>query len=175
MKAVGSWRGARITCDYSPARRLPALVAAETIGVEAVRIGIVGSEAAKFTPETEAQARAMIRQLLQPGDVVVSGGCHLGGIDIWAAEEGRLLGLEVVEYLPSVRAWSGYKARNMRIARNSDRVVCITVKALPINYTGMRFEYCYHCGTTDHVKSGGCWTVKQARKLGKIGEVLVVE
>lgn len=31
-----------------------------------MRIGIVGSESAKFTPATEARARALIRSLLSP-------------------------------------------------------------------------------------------------------------
>jgi len=55
-----------------------------------MNIGIVGHETAKFTAETEAKARAIIRHLLDhegTDDVLVSGGCHLGGIDIWAEEE----------------------------------------------------------------------------------------
>jgi hypothetical protein len=140
-----------------------------------MRIGIVGSEGAKFTPETEAAARNLIRGLLKPGDVVVSGGCHLGGIDIWAAEEGRAMGLEVIEHLPEHRSWeNGYKVRNIKIARDSDKVVCITVEKLPGSYTGMTFEMCYHCMSDTHVKSGGCWTVKYAKKIGKEGEVLVI-
>ena len=103
---------------------------------------------------------------------VVSGGCHLGGIDAWAAEEGRALGCLVLEHLPRLRAWNapgGYKARNVLIAESSDQLHCITLKTLPAGYQGMRFKLCYHCGTSDHVKSGGCWTVKYGRKLGKPG------
>src|SRR5574341_741827 len=128
-----------------------------------MRVGIVGSEAAKFTPETENLARQTIRACLRPGDVVVSGGCHLGGVDTFAVEEAKALGLEWVEHLPAKHTWEGgYKQRNLKIAQDSDRVVCITVAALPANYTGMRFSRCYHCNTDKHVKSGGCWTVKQA-------------
>lgn len=134
-----------------------------------MRIGIVGAEAAKFTHETEQAAREIIRASLMPGDVVVSGKCHLGGIDIWAAEEGRRLGLEVIEYAPPVRSWErGYKVRNIQIAKDSDRLICIVVRELPPTYTGMRFDYCYHCHTDQHVKSGGCWTLKYAeREFGK--------
>ena len=140
-----------------------------------MRVCIVGSESAKFTPETEASARQIIRHCLRPGDVVVSGGCHLGGIDLWAIEEAKALGLDWVEHLPKHRSWEGgYKQRNLNIAQDSDRVVCITVRCLPGNYTGMRFSNCYHCNTDKHVKSGGCWTVKQAIKLGKAGDVFVV-
>ena len=140
-----------------------------------MRIGIVGSEGAKFTPETEEVARQLIRQHIHEGDVVISGGCHLGGIDIWAVEEARKLGLEVVEHRPKILAWEGgYKQRNLRIAKDSDMVICITLKKLPESYQGMTFKLCYHCGTDEHVKSGGCWTVKQAKKMGKEGYILVI-
>ena len=142
-----------------------------------MRIGIVGSEGKKFTPETEAYARALIRDLLHtldgqvdPTTVVVSGQCHLGGIDIWSVEEAKALGLDYKEHPPKIHAWEGgYKQRNLEIALDSDQVVCITLKVLPPTYTGMTFNLCYHCGTKDHVKSGGCWTTKQARILGKRG------
>lgn len=138
-------------------------------------VGIVGGEAAKFTPATEVAARAEIRRLLNRASKVVSGGCHLGGIDVWAVEEAKAVGVPFVEYLPRVRAWEGYKARNIKIAEDSDECVCITVRELPPGYRGVRFDQgCYHCKTKDHVKSGGCWTVKQAVRLGKIGRVVVV-
>lgn len=143
------------------------------------RLGIVGSEAAKFTPETEAKARAEIRTLLRPGMVVVSGGCHLGGIDIWAVEEAEAAGLAWVEHKPKTLRWEGgYKQRNLLIASDSDGVACITVKTLPASYTSMRFPAgCYHCGTPPehHIKSGGCWTLKQAAKMGKRTKLIVIE
>lgn len=106
---------------------------------------------------------------------MISGGCHLGGIDIWTVEEAKLLGLQYIEHLPKARTWNGgYKQRNQLIAYDSDTVVCITVRELPPGYTGMRFESCYHCKTADHVKSGGCWTVKFARALGKPVKILIV-
>lgn len=143
-----------------------------------VAVGIVGSEGAKFTDATEFDARCKIQELLDRPEVtaVVSGACHLGGIDLWAAEAGRALGLHVVEFAPKTRRWAtGYKPRNLLIARGSDECHCITVAKLPPTYTGMEFKLCYHCGTSDHVKSGGCWTVKQARKLGKPGYIHVID
>lgn len=146
-------------------------------------IGIVGSESAKFTPRTEALARQKIRDFITaamitsaPDRVVVcSGACHLGGIDVWAIEEARLLGLDTIEYPPKVLSWEqGYKPRNILIAEKSNYVVCITVRELPPGYTGMRFKMCYHCKTTEHVKSGGCWTVKYAQQLGKPGHIAVI-
>ena len=135
-------------------------------------LGIVGSEGKKFTPETEAAARARIRSLIAEHGVtkVVSGACHLGGIDVWAIEEAKKLGLETQEFPPKIRHWEGgYKQRNIQIAEASDAVVCLTLKTLPPKYSGMTFTMCYHCGTKEHVKSGGCWTTKYARKLGKKG------
>ena len=140
-------------------------------------LGIVGCEAAKFTPATEAAARVAIRELIRRYRVqrVVSGHCHLGGVDIYAVEEARAMSVDVTEFPPETLSWSsGYKPRNIAIAHASDHVACITVKTLPPGYTGMRFRLCYHCGTADHVKSGGCWTVKYARKIGKTGEVVAL-
>jgi hypothetical protein len=129
------------------------------------KIGIVGHEAKKFTPETEAIARRIIVSLLSVGDVVVSGGCHLGGVDLWAEEEAKKMGLETEIYLPQKRTWEGgFKQRNLQIAAASDVVHCIVVKEYPPDYVGMRFDYCYHCHSSDHIKSGGCWTAKKAKK-----------
>ncbi|KKL91383.1 hypothetical protein LCGC14_1895230 [marine sediment metagenome] len=144
-------------------------------------LGIVGCEAAKFTVETEILARLVIRRAIGltmatfPGIRVVSGACHLGGIDIWAIEEAKDFGVETQEFPPAMQSWTnGYRLRNIQIAQQSDKVICITVKVLPAGYAGMRFERCYHCNTLDHVKSGGCWTVKYARTIGKAGEVIAV-
>ena len=136
-------------------------------------LGIVGSEAAKFTPVTEAAARALIRKLCEPlshfeGDMVVSGACHLGGIDVWAADEANALGLDVREFPPASQSWPHYRARNIQIADASDIIHVITVRELPPDYTGMRFASCYHCKTAAHVKSGACWTAHYAeRQFGK--------
>ena len=133
-------------------------------------IGIVGVEAAKLTPKTEQQARFLITKLLtQPGVTGYSSGhCHLGGVDILTEEIGESLGLEPFIYPPMSRNWiGGYKDRNTQIASVSNEVHCITVSELPSTYKGMRFDRCYHCDEDTHVKSGGCWTVKYAQKIGK--------
>ncbi len=132
-----------------------------------MRIGIVGHEAAKFTPETQVRARQIIRDILsEPDAVLVSGHCHLGGIDIWAEEEAAALGFtpdRLLIFPPKTLQWEGgYKQRNLQIAQSSDVVHCLVVKELPATYQGMRFTSCYHCHTTSHVKSGGCWTAKRA-------------
>lgn len=158
------------------------------------RLGIVGSEAAKFTVDTEALARAAIRELIRKYKpaTVVSGACPLGGIDIWAIEEAKKNGFALaghtvlgLEFPPEVQQWDppgkiGFKTRNLSIAKYSDIVVCITVKELPPGYSGMKFDRCYHHkrksdgADVPHVKSGGCWTVAQAALKGKHTELVVI-
>lgn len=141
-------------------------------------VGIVGHEAAKFTTETEAVARAEIRRLIHGASLVVSGECHLGGVDIYAREEAEKAGIPFLPCPPATLSWeTGYKPRNLKIARESDVVYSIVVRTVPETYRGMTFARgCYHCGTPPehHVKSGGCWTLKQARRLGKSGDVIVI-
>lgn len=132
-------------------------------------LGIVGHEGAKFTPDQEVEARANIMELFKKHNPtkVVSGACHLGGIDVWAIEEAKAAGLDWEEFAPENLRWEpkGYKERNLKIASVSDRVVCIVVEKLPTFYTGMKFPLCYHCigRNPPHVKSGGCWTAWKAK------------
>jgi hypothetical protein len=147
---------------------------------EEVILGIVGSEGAKFTAETEKLARDAIRGAITTygATKVVSGACPKGGIDIWAVEEAKALGVETQEFPPGKHQWSGpdgFMARNIQIAEASDMVICFTVKTLPKNFKPGGWEfYCYHCDSTEHIKSGGCWTTKRARQLGKAGVTLVL-
>jgi hypothetical protein len=133
-----------------------------------VRLGIVGHEAAKFTPLTEIVARDAIREKIRSyaADEVCSGECPLGGIDIWAREEATALGLPFIPFPPKENNWeNGFKPRNLQIAA-SDVVVCIVVKELPPTYKGRRFNGCYHCldRNLPHIKSGGCWTAWRAKR-----------
>jgi hypothetical protein len=147
-----------------------------------MKIGIVGAECAKFTHLMEQQTRQLIRKIIkdaiaktpfprgvydQPRVTVVSGGCHLGGVDIWAVEEGRALGCGIIEHLPKKRFWTnGFRERNEKIAQDSDGLHVIVVDGYHDRYEGERFPSCYHCHTRSHVKSGACWTGKLAKKLG---------
>lgn len=144
-----------------------------------MKIGIIGSEGAKFTPSQEQVVRAWISLLLEPRDaVLVSGGCHLGGVDIWAEEEADFLGNKKIIHLPRLRRWSGgYRERNLAIARDSDVVHVFVPRQLPEGYTGMRFNGCYHCHgrNPEHVKSGACWTAWQAEAMGKRTEWHVID
>lgn len=137
-----------------------------------VLIGIVGSGADKFTPETRSMAKKLIygilhayqRQGYEP--VAVSGHSPVGGIDIWTEDMADMLGIEKRIYPPKVQRWEGgYKQRNMLIAK-SNIVHVIVVDKYPESYTGRKFNLCYHCDTADHIKSGGCWTGKRAIEYG---------
>jgi|GEM_PF-3269469 len=158
-------------------------------------VGIVGAEAAKFTYRGESLARQIIRGILRDaldhdeGVTMVSGGCHLGGIDIWSEQESDILtemGLHVEKriHLPRELRWStGFEPRNRLIVRDSAVVHNITVGRYPNSFVGKHFSSCYHCdrrfretghANLIHVKSGGCWTAYEAEKLGKIAQWYVV-
>lgn len=140
-------------------------------------VGIVGSEEAKFTPLGKGRAYEVIIELLCRDGVeaVCSGACHLGGIDKMAIQVGLEIGLDIKEFPPERLSWEYYKQRNIEIAAYSTEVHCITVDKLPEGFKGMRFPLCYHCKTDTHVKSGGCWTMKYAQRLRKVGQLHVVE
>lgn len=137
------------------------------------KIAIVGSEGAKFTDIGRESARILIKELIADPCIVVSGHCHLGGIDIWAEDLAKAAGLETLIFPPTENNWEyGYKPRNLLIARSCDEIHVISVDKLPDDFKGMTFELCYHCARSKtprppHVKSGACWTANQAIKLGK--------
>jgi len=138
-----------------------------------IKIGIIGNGADKFTKQAEEKAKLFISEILikNKKDVtLVSGHSPVGGIDIWAEEIAKELQIPLDLKIPKQHVWDaeyGYKQRNLDIARDSDIITIILVDKLPPNYKGMKFNKCYHCNSTDHVKSGACWTGKQALKLGK--------
>lgn len=146
-----------------------------------MRVGIVGVEDAKLTPKTRALAREVIGMLLErPSTILVSGGCHLGGIDILAEEVADALGRKKEIQRPISLTWEdrydeaskmwlgGFKTRNQKIATLSDIVHCITVteESWSGASTGHAFKWCYHCRGKNppHIKSGGCWTAWRCPK-----------
>jgi hypothetical protein len=141
--------------------------------------GIVGAEAKKFTLYGQAQARTLIRKIVSDPQVteVCSGECHLGGVDIWAREITEQLDKKFTPFAPLARGWEWYRRRNLQIARHSDVVHSIVVPYLPVGFTGDRFLYCYHCKqeVNNHVKSGACWTMREAIRMGKRGVLHVVK
>lgn len=153
-------------------------------------LGIVGHAADKFTPETEALARAAIRGAIKhyKPTKVVSGACPMGGIDEYAIQEAKKLGVDTEEFAPVVNRWEGTAAkpgfhqRNMTIAEQSDVVVSFVLTEFPPNFTGRKFTFCYHHRDEKewhdkhpHIKSGGCYTAAYARKLGKVGKTIILK
>ena len=86
----------------------------------------------------------------------ISGGCHKGGIDIWAEIIADFIGLEKHIYYPTYEQWSpqGYKERNEKIARDCDILFCIT--------------------PDDRYWSGGRWTMQRAEFHGKETHLITV-
>jgi hypothetical protein len=135
-----------------------------------VRLGIVGAAAEKFDAVTRKWAKRAIREAI---DVykptrVISGGCHMGGVDKWAVRIAKKMDVKTKEFPSTTRTWSGpggFKERNLRIADECDLALCIVVEKLPEGFDGgVAFEDCYHCKSLrpSHCKSGGCWTAMQA-------------
>lgn len=146
-----------------------------------MKLAIVGHEEAKFTNELRAEAVKVIIDAIDEHKpkIVVSGGCPLGGIDIWAEKIATFCGIPTKIYRPRALHWNpthgyGYKARNLDIAENCDVLINIVVAEYPPEYDGRRFDACYHCKTDDHIKSGGCWTMKQAKRLGKEVKLIIL-
>jgi hypothetical protein len=137
-----------------------------------MKVGIIGHGTDKFTADGVTKAKEIIYSILNNKDVsaMISGHSPVGGIDIWAEEIACRLNVPLELKIPKQRRWNaeyGYKQRNLDIAKCSDVLYVILVVKYPSYYKGMKFNMCYHCGTSEHVKSGACWTAKQARKLGK--------
>jgi len=137
-------------------------------------VAIIGHGRDKFGPESARVACHVIADIFRDHGphnlVLVSGRSPRGGVDVWAEDMAEILGLRTDIKAPKTMSWSGpggYRDRNLDIAQTADVVHVIVVDTYPDGYEGQRFKICYHCKTTDHVKSGACWTAKQAKKLGK--------
>lgn len=141
-------------------------------------LAIVGADGKEFTPASEARARKIIRELFKAEKprIVISGACPYGGIDVWAIQEARKMGLQYYEFAPVFKGWAAYKKRNIEIAKNAHKVVCITLNARKWRPLQRRLPppRCSHC-QQQHLQNGGCWTVNYAKSLGKMTEVIVIQ
>lgn len=143
-----------------------------------MKIGIIGHGENKFTEKTKQEAKNIIRKIFHIRKIafldnlyLVSGHSPVGGVDIYAEEIAKEMDIKLDLKIPKQHKWDaeyGYKQRNIDIAKDSDEIYIILVDKYPPNYKGMRFEKCYHCNSTDHIKSGACWTGRYAKKLGKV-------
>ena len=149
------------------------------------KIGIIGNGSDKFTPHGATIAKAVIVEILMANHkpVLMSGHSRMGGIDIWAEEIATQLGHEKDIKAPKTESWGGdygYKERNLDIARSSDYLYVIVADSYPPDYNGQTFlkdgrQYCYHCNTFNHVKSGACYTRKLFEKAkSKLGVTVII-
>lgn len=114
------------------------------------KIVIVGSEQKKWTKDKETICRALIHMLMeaQPEALYISGECHLGGVDQWVKEIAQNLNKRYRGYPPKKNSWYYYKKRNIQMAKEGNLVIDLE----PEGFT-----------------SGGTWTVKYAKSIGKVG------
>lgn len=115
-----------------------------------MKLAIVGSRDLVWSTDLDRiAAQAAIQTVLQVfnPEVVISGACPKGGVDIWAVEQARTFGCDVIEFPPYRHDWTGYEARNIRIAKACDRLVAIR----------SRYSRSYGSG----------WTADFAQGLGK--------
>lgn len=133
-----------------------------------MKIAIVGASRLNNIEEKTAREsceillKQVVREYGRNNTILVSGGAS--GVDSIAEKTAYSLGLNCNIHKPISQNWDGYKARNLKIAQECDVIYCFPVK--------LRLEPCYHCGVHDHERSGGCWTVKQAKILKKEGHIV---
>jgi hypothetical protein len=165
-----------------------------------LKIAIVGPQEDKWTEELKVKAKMFIEQLLYEQlkineVIVVSGHCPKGGVDIWAEDIAKKLGIDTDIFIPEVNQWDdryptevenpyiphkmliGYKSRNMAIAKDCNILYCIVPnmnKFKVFNDTPM--YYCKHCRQWGHPSNGGCWALKYCKdKLGKETKLVIIE
>jgi len=128
-----------------------------------MKVAIVG--ASKLSENEEADTRKycglilnqMIREYGDDELIFISGGAN--GVDSIAETTARGLGIECEIHKPVEKNWDAYKVRNLKIAESCDILYCLPTK--------VKLEPCYHCESKDHERTGGCWTMKQAKTLKK--------
>jgi len=113
-----------------------------------MKLAIVGARESKWTPEQKEKVKGIIRDILTNCNVeiLISGGCPKGGVDIWAEEIANDLGIVTAIFKPVKNNWEYYKQRNIAIAHSCDKLICIEPKG---------------------VKGGGTWTLCYAKTIGK--------
>jgi len=128
-----------------------------------MKIAIVGSSNLTDTEEADTRKycglvlNQMIREYGAESLILVSGGAS--GVDTVAETTATGLGIKCEIHKPAENNWDAYKVRNLKIAESCGIIYCFPTK--------VRLQPCYHCDAKDHERSGGCWTVKQAKALNK--------
>ena len=137
-----------------------------------MNIAIVG--AGHLTKNEEDFARNEISRILINAKndhdelTIISGGAT--GIDSIAEDMANVMGINTTIFPAETFQWEdkagkrGFKTRNLQIVNACDELNCFPA--------GLRDIKCYHCNR-DHQVGGGCWTMWQARKLGKATKLIL--
>ena len=156
-----------------------------------MKVGIVGPQENKWLPFQSNRVKQAITTILWQYQfdkelTMVSGGCPLGGVDIWAEEVAKERGIDTDIIKPDINEWEdryateyenpyipvpilkGFKSRNIAIAKDSDVVYCLVPK-MTLSF------FCKHCWEYGHPSNGGCWTMKFAKKIGKETHLVIIE
>lgn len=153
-----------------------------------MKIAIVGPEENKWLPSQKAEIQKQVNEIINKYSIndvfdwtneviFISGRCPKGGVDIWAEEVADTLGCLKQIFEPKTLNWPGYKARNIKIAKECDILYCIVPEAY-IGFNSIPYNprcYCKHCKVWRHPSNGGCWTMKYAEKLGKEVHLIVIK
>ena len=120
-----------------------------------VRLAVVGSAAHCFSARTAVLARQRISLAiwrLRP-EVVISGGCPKGGVDIWARDIASVYGYtlgggDFIEHLPAHERWApdGYEVRNRRIAIDCTQLLRVHARASRTYGSGWTADEAEHRG-----------------------------
>ena len=142
-----------------------------------MKIAIVGSQEKYWTPEQRAKVVKLIEKLYDPYDretiyehpkggaytqklepvekILVSGACPYGGVDIWAEIVADMKGVKKIIYPARTNDREGYRERNYEIAETCDVLYCFDPRG--------------------RGWSGGKWTMKMAKELGKETHLVEIE
>jgi len=135
--------------------------------------------------------------------ILISGHCPKGGVDIWAEEIAKELGIQTEIHPAEHKGWkdavkcqicgeeyeypinwetfchSG-ETRHLKgyCSRNIEMAESgdIGYCIVPRSDTSYSRElwYCRHCGIHGHPTNGGCWTIKKMKEMGKEVHLVVI-
>ena len=139
-----------------------------------LKVAIVGVSGDKLDSFEKEKA---LQEIIKIGEnhkdcIIVSGHSPRGGIDILAEMYADFTKKEKIIFKPDTTEWNdvgekkGYKTRNLEIAETCDILYCISVPK--------KEKSCYHCKQFTHEKTGGCWTMREAKKLGKKTKLIIL-
>ena len=166
-----------------------------------MNIAIVGQEEHSWNHNQIPLVKSKIQSILSTSKdmTLISGHCPKGGVDIWAEEIASTHGIKKVIFKPEVNQWLdkeiiidaplslscknvvtqiGYKTRNIKIAEACDILYCIVSASRHPDCVSNAFPanlYCKHCQVWGHPTNGGCFTLKEAKKLNKETHLIIVE